>query len=151
MQSQTEADPTHPSQWNVVTGQVNSLEPIVTFEVTKAVLLFFAIGKVFVHEKGDRTLGTGSDRLRKQGVRRGFVFVLDHRENMQYARMRSRFVSYEFDETNHGPVEEGSAKDATIEKGPCIVTGPFNTHPIVREPLSLADGAFIVNPNNSIK
>src|SRR5437016_3584597 len=68
VQAQSEGNPSGTSQWNVVTRQVNALEPIAFLEVAKTVSLFFSISKVRIEEIRDFLFGAGSKSVTNEHI-----------------------------------------------------------------------------------
>src|SRR6266481_10186188 len=121
VQAEAEGGPTDGSQSDVVTRQIHALEPVDFFELAQAVRLLFPIGEVLVHEIGDPPVGAGSYRLRNERIRRSLVPVLQHREDMYCASIRSSLIKYQFHETNHAFAEERPNENATVKKRPRVL------------------------------
>jgi len=137
------------SQWDVIARQIDPLKAIVTLEVAKGVSLLFPVREIGVHEVRDPPFGAGSDRMSDKGIGWSFVSMLDQRDDIQQARLRSTFITQQFDESDQFLSEICPYEDAPIEVRSLLLMHGLEILSEVWKALSLPNGALVVDLPNS--
>src|SRR5271170_2874457 len=70
---------------------------------------------------------------------------------MHQAGLRSRFIHYQLYKADHAVPKKRTKVDTAIEKCRCVQSRAIEVHSIIRKALALANGAFVINFNDSSK
>src|SRR6266436_3126868 len=97
----TEGASTNERQGDIVARQIDSLEAVYFLEMTQAIVLLVAIGKMLVHKMRDPPFSAAADRCRNKCICGSLVFVPNHRKNVHHACLSPGFVHYQLDEADH--------------------------------------------------
>ena len=143
VQAETKGKIAEASQWYIIPGQINPLEPVVLFKNTEGVRLFFAVREIRVDEIGNSAFDAGANSVGDQRIRGSFVPVLYHRENMHQSRLSPRFINRQLDETDQTVFKKRSNENAAVEKRPGIFTRSFGSNSVVGESPSLPNGVSL--------
>src|SRR5580692_4180468 len=151
VQSEVIRGPAGNCQRNIIARYVHALEAIDFFKVAQTVVFLFAIREVFVYEIRNPPVCARPDRLRDQRVRRSLILMLNHREDMNEACLRSRFVRHQLAKANHFVAKKRPDENASVGKRSRVLARSFKVHSIVRKALSLTYRALVVDLADSLK
>src|SRR5204863_5991810 len=145
VQAQAQGDPPDAGQRNIVAREIDPLEPVAFLEVHETVPLLVSVAEPRVDQVRDLTRGAGPDCVGDQRIRRSFVSVLDHGDDVQQARLCPGFVAEQLHEADQALAEKRPDEDASVEEGPRLSADRFDVLPIMWEGFPLAKRRLVVD------